>query len=171
VRSASCTGGSANNPISCSTTNCPPGDAACCRPDKPLCTWNFTSPASQGSYYSGFLPGQLYCAPPDACDRTTNFDVLLNRPTSPQACTSSPVDYLFIRLPRPMPSGGRVFSLPTGGVSLLLNITDATRSCSNWTGSLTWHSDVPSWRVTLDATCTEVGKSHIRLIGTVRGEL
>lgn len=86
------------------------------------------------------------------------------------SCGSS--NYILFSMSRPMKAPGEVISLPSSRVTtLMLNDVDATKRCTQWTGTLTWNSDVPSWSVTLDATCSETGKSGIKLVGTFSGDV
>ncbi len=167
---ARCTGGSANNPIGCFTTNCVPGDEACCRPTKPVCEWSFTSPANSGAYYAGSPPGALFCTPPSGCTDDLTFTAYLSRNTT-LACSGAGLDYLFLNIDRTQASAGQTFTLPDERVQLTLNSARRTHSCIRWTGSVTWNADVPSWRVTFNATCGETGKGDIRLVGTWSGDI
>lgn len=169
VREASCAGGSATNPTGCFTTACVPGDAACCRPTKPVCQWSFTNPASTGTYYAGNVPGELFCTPPSGCAEDTNFTTVLFRGAE-LACSPEVLDYLYVSVDRSQATPGQVFNLPDARVTLLLNTTKRTGGCSQWTGTVTWNAEIPTWRLTFDTTCSESGKGHIRLTGTWSGD-
>jgi hypothetical protein len=171
VLESSCVDGSATNPNGCFSDLCPPGKSACCRPTKPLCRWSFTSPAMSGSYYT-YAQGQTYCVPPSACTQDPNFKVTLDTNPNVTMC-SAPEPHLFsLQLKRPLVTPGEVISLPSARVLALgfHNTVDNTRSCAQWTGTITWSSEVPSWSISLDITCAEPGKSHIKLVGTLSGD-
>ena len=57
------------------------------------------------------------------------------------------------------------------GVTLYLTTSDAASTCYSWTGSITLHTDVPTWRVSVDATYSEAGKGGVRLVGTFSGDV
>ncbi len=170
VLASDCTGGSATNPNSCFNDGCAPGKTACCRPTKPLCRWSFTSPATSGDYY-GYTQGQAYCVPPSDCAQDSAFNVTLNTNPNATMCNAPEPHNLTLRIERPLGTPGQVISLPNARVTLgFSNVADSSKSCALWTGTLTWHSEVPSWSVTLNATCGESGKGHIQLAGTLSGD-
>jgi hypothetical protein len=85
------------------------------------------------------------------------------------ACAS--YNSITLQLTRPMRTPGEVISLPDARASLYLSGTDAAGTCSSWTGTITWNSEVPSWGVTLNATCSETGKSGVRVVGSFSGDI
>lgn len=172
--SSNCSGGTATNPLGCFTDGCPSGSAACCRNSKATCRWNLTSPALAGTFYatsSGvgvYQSPSSYCSAPSECVPLSDFTVALN-PSGITAC--SVYEGISVRLKRPMKAPGEVITLPDARVSLGIGSLDATKTCATWTGTVTWNSEVPSWGVTLNATCAETGKSGIQLVGTFSGDL
>ncbi|WP_223759886.1 hypothetical protein [Myxococcus sp. RHSTA-1-4] len=99
-----------------------------------------------------------------------DFSVTLFRSGSALYCGSG-LTYLTLQMKRPLTSPGQVFTLPDSRVSLSLDPFQSARSCRAWTGTVTWNSEVPSWSVTFNATCSEAGKSDIRLTGTWSGDV
>jgi hypothetical protein len=59
--------------------------------------------------------------------------------------------------------------VPQSGITI--TSAGTTVACSAWTGSLTVHSDLPTWRVSLDVTCSDPDKPGIRLVGTASGDV
>lgn len=174
VLTAQCTGGSAANPIGCFTDKCPAGSTGCCRPARAPCRWNLTTPALSGEFFTYIAAGQPYCSVSSTCASDASFTLVLYPSFGNTACSSaaSPFTYAVLGLNRPMTAPGEVISLPSSRVTLgLYNNSDTTKSCSQWTGTVTWGSDVPNWSVTVNATCSEAGKSGIRLVGTFSGEV
>ncbi|WP_239470949.1 hypothetical protein [Archangium violaceum] len=165
-----CTGASTTNPMGCFSDHCATGSTACCRPTKPTCSWSFTNPALSGSNYSYAIEGQPYCSATTSCAQDANFTVVLYPNWGSTTCPSSTTNYIYLILKRPMTTPGERITLPDTRATLYLGNADSTKSCSAWTGTVTWNSEVPSWSVSLDATCSEAGKSHIRLTGTFNGD-
>jgi collagen triple helix repeat protein len=165
-----CEGGSQANPIGCFTDHCLPGQTACCRNTKPLCRVNLTVPAVQKDIYQ-YIPGDEYCYAPSGCTQDTYFSVLYHFNPAGTSCSPTAINSLQVSLKRPLSAPGQVFTLPSPSVTLVQSASDPTKSCSSWTGSVTWNSEVPSWSVTLNATCSEAGKSDIRFVGTINGDI
>ncbi|WP_158501666.1 collagen-like protein [Vitiosangium sp. GDMCC 1.1324] len=170
VLTTECTGGSTTNPVGCFTTQCLPGSPGCCRTTKPTCRWNLTNPAMSGSYFL-YDPEQPYCTVTSQCAEDNAFALQLRPDAGGVVCPKPTYYQISLSLKRPMTTPGEVISLPNSRVYLSLSSYDSTKSCSTWTGTVTWNSDVPSWSVTFDATCSETGKSSIRFTGTFSGDL
>lgn len=168
VLPSDCTGGTANNPTGCFPTGCPPGAAGCCRPSKETCRWAFTSPSTSGGVYSATTaPGGGYCAAPPSCAQ--DAFTLVVYPTLGAVTCPAKTTYISLQVTRPLPPLGQAVTLPDSRVSL--SLSDSGTSCYSWTGTLTVTSDVPSWRVSVNATCSETGKSSIRLVGSANGDV
>ncbi|NTX54532.1 collagen-like protein [Myxococcus sp. CA039A] len=169
--------GTATNPMGCFTTGCNGNAAACCRTVKPTCHWNLTSPSSTGVFYEASTysttptTGEWFCSPPTYCATDDGFDVSLTHFTSRAPTCGVAFTGVSFRIKRPLPAPGTVYTLPDSRVtSIRLNSQLPTSACGSWTGRLTWNSEVPTWSVSLDLTCSETGKSHIRLVGTFGGD-
>jgi hypothetical protein len=145
----------------CATTECPAGRAACCRRSKPACVAALTAPSTINATAYGTAPGAdgSTCVALTGCN---DFTVGWFGPPTAAACGTSS-DYVYIRIPRPW-----VAAPPLNSVSV--NYQGKAGSCAAWTGSISWQSDVPSWKVTLNLTCSETNKSGIKLIGVFSGD-
>lgn len=163
-----CTGGSTTNPTGCFTDKCPPGSTACCRQAKAPCRWNLTTPALSGEFFT-YLLEQPYCVVSSTCATDSTFSVTFYPRINGTACSPDVFTYALVSLKRPM-TAGELISLPNSRVSLSVYSPDSTKSCSQWTGTVSWGSDVPSWSITLNLTCSETGKSGIQLVGTFSGD-
>lgn len=166
-----CAGGSATNPMGCFQTGCGSNAGACCRPVKTLCRVEFTSPAASGS--SNSAPAGAQCSAPTApsCPGEGAFAFTVT-PPAPLTCGGAPyVRFVSVSITRALVSPGRTYTLPVPGISIAQFGSDASRQCFSWTGTVTWDSDVPSWRFSIDATCSEPGKSGVRLVGTTSGDI
>ncbi len=146
---------STTNPSGCFTSSCPAGQTACCRTTVPSCNWNLSVPSLVGN---SFAPGTAICGATPGCS-FFNVQLLDN---NPRVCSSS---QLSLTLPRPWT--GQVFHLPAPGVTL--SLISGSSTCVNWTGTVTWNADVPAWRVTLDAHCSDAG-STLAVVGTISGQ-
>lgn len=172
ILSQRCASGSPTNPTGCFTTGCSINQGACCRPERPVFFWNFTTPAESGSLYlPGVITGvgEFYgSAPSEPCPGSTdNFYVSLTR-YRVGACTEpSAFENFSIQISRPLTTPDKVYTLPNSNI-IMRHLGSA--SCSSWTGSVTWHSDTPNWKISINATCSETGKTGIRLVGTLNGE-
>jgi hypothetical protein len=175
VLTRGCSGGTATNSIGCYATQCLGGATACCRGEKASCRWNFTHPATSKEVFLSTttlaMAGEGHCQVPSACgtngDFSTFFMVMADGSTCGAAFSS-----VSFGIRRPIPAPNYVYTLPDARVwSLALSAPDAANGCSKWTGTLTWNSDAPSWKLSVDATCSETGKGHIKLVGTYSGEL
>ena len=164
-----CAGGSANNPVGCFTTECPGGATACCRPEKVRCEWSFTSPAFSGRTYESDKDKDTegYCSAPSTCEqRSLEFSIA--SPLTTGTCPVLASRSIHVTVGRPLPIG-QIVTLPDSRVSI--HSGSATTACSAWTGTLIVHSDIPSWRVSLDVTCSNPGASDIRLVGSASGDV
>jgi len=125
-----------------------------------------------GDFFTFGGGAQAYCVTPSNCTQDASFGVwLYPNWGSTEVCAAPTTSYIYVSVERPMTAPGERISLPNTRVSLIKHTADATTSCTAWTGTVTWNSEVPSWSITLDATCGETGKSGIRLIGTFSGDL
>jgi len=175
VRSARCKGGDPSNPVGCHSTGCGEDETACCRTAQPTCRWDVTSPiVSAGVTYSNSFNSPVtntgygfYCYTQFNC---ATDDRLVVQWTNPQfaSCDAS-VKSASVYIQRPLTTPGQVFTLPNNKVQVYLTAGDPNQGCSTWTGSVTWDSDLPNWKVRVDATCSATGKSHIKLVGTYSG--
>jgi hypothetical protein len=112
------------------------------------------------------------CNPPQA---TLNpscgslfLSVVMSPAPAPNVC-SSDIFEVIVLIDRTKHAVGTSFSPGTGDAVLYTATTmGVSASCSSWTGNVQWVSDVPSWRVDVDLTCTT---SSIHLVGTFHGTL
>lgn len=160
--------GTATNPGVCTTdARCAPGDAVCCALQKPNCSWNLLAPTSSEGQLAGGTAAPLgYCmapsppaaaSPPDACGVTpaprASSYVYVTIPST--ACQPTPTR-IQIDLDRSLLApAATAITLPNAAVWMYLTTPGFSRSCSTWTGTITWLSDVPSWRVKVNATCSD----------------
>jgi hypothetical protein len=164
--------GSANNPASCQTTGCSQGATACCAVSKPTCAWNQTAPAvdtGSGYYPPQFTPNS-YCVPPSAPTCPGQGTFAFTRAVSGGTCPSSG-HVLYVNIDRSKASPG-MLQIPNQAV--VVGYSDqagASASCPAWTGTINWVSDVPSWKIVADLTCSETGKTSLRLAGTYQGDI
>lgn len=175
-----CTGQStANNPYICSTTNCPYyfNTGACCRPTKATCNWNITGPTNlTGMLFGTFGPTQGYsCSTPTAippsCTPTVGTFYVNISSVHASACPPAN-DGIYVNIDRTKATVGQTITLPATGVNVFYTTAnDTTKSCSAWTGTVTWNSDVPSYKVTLSLTCSEQGKTGVSVSGTIQGDV
>ncbi len=56
--------------------------------------------------------------------------------------------------------------------SLLLAVVTCWLGCvlGGCSGSVGLNSEVPAWSVSINATCSETGKSSTRIVGTISGD-
>ncbi|NNC07315.1 collagen-like protein [Corallococcus exiguus] len=165
-----CAGGSDNNPVGCFTTDCSGGATACCRPAKATCDWSFTSPAISGQTYvfDEKRDKENYCVAPSTCDQNS-FTFYIAPPKTTGSCPEMVGRSVHVIIGRPLPLAGQVVTLPDSRV--IIHSGSATIACSAWRGTLIVHSDVPSWRVSIDATCSNPGSSDIRIVGSASGDV
>lgn len=63
-------------------------------------------------------------------------------------------------------------TLPMAGVVVqIADFVNAANNCATWGGTVRWDSDVPSWKVTFNMACTDVGKTSTTFTGTMSGDL
>jgi hypothetical protein len=169
---------SANNPFECSTTHCAPYDyGACCNSRKAVCTWNLTSPLSStgSSYANSSVTPRCYSSAGSVCAGTGQFYMYWSDQDSSVCQPSSRTIYLYLNratLPAGFP---KVITLPNAGVNLYHygytnGASDGTKTCSAWTGTVTWTSDAPTWSATINATCNPTTIA-VAVQGTFNGDL
>ena len=163
------TQGSATNPGSCATSGCPAGAKACCRPQLPIGKWNFSQPALVGETYSASagIDG-ISLSTTKICVGRSGFGLYMaTLQRSAGACALAST-LIHLRLERDkLPDVGVTYSFPTIGVYLVAVAGDVT--CNNWTGTVRLDSDLPTWSVTINATCADAGKGSFKVIGTMSG--
>jgi hypothetical protein len=155
--------GTASNPSTCITSGCPGGNAACCKRSDDPCVYSVTSPVA--------MVGT--CTPPQATLNTTcgtlSFVVFTTPAPAPNVC-SLDIFEVFAAIDRMKHAVGTSFSLGAGDAVIYSATTiGVPANCSVWTGTVHWISDIPSWRVDLDLTCTT--SSAIHLVGMFHGTL
>ncbi|RYZ40303.1 MAG: collagen-like protein [Myxococcaceae bacterium] len=170
-RFGACSGGTDNNPVGCFTTDCPGDAAACCRPAKVRCGWSFSNPATTGRTYD--LDEERdkdtgYCSAPSTCDQTA-LEFHIAPPMTTGTCPTLSHRSVHVTVHRPLPPLGQSVTLPNSNI--VIHSGSATTACSAWTGTLTVHSDVPHWRISLDVTCSNSGASDIRIVGSASGDV
>jgi hypothetical protein len=166
-------GGSANNPFTCATTHCPyyTTTGVCCRPTKATCTWSLGGSVSlSGTVYpAGYEQLGTYCAPPTAPPANCASGDFSVQMFQPHAAACPPADdRVSLTIKRGTLTPGTSITLPNAGVSLIEYVSG--KSCSSWTGAITWDADVPHWKVTFNATCSETSNTTT-LTGTMSGEI
>lgn len=115
--------------------------------------------------------GNYSCYAPTSCLSTDDFTVQMGITGNEIVTCGAVFTTLVIRVTRPLTTPGQVFTLPNSRASIFLFADDNAGQCSNWTGTVTWHSEVPAWSVSVNATCSETGKGHIQIVGTYSGEV
>ena len=162
---------------------CAPGEAACCAYERPSCAWNVISPVSaQGQAAGGTAPASSSCFPPtapvvvtpDACGVTGP-----QRPPNPYLFFSTTLSQcparsasLFLGLDRAsLAPGPTPIALPSTGASLTASDGSSSLARVTCSGSVTWHADLPSWRVTLNATCTDGVTPAFAVAGEFSGDI
>jgi hypothetical protein len=155
--------------MTCTTTGCNGGASACCRTQRPTCVVALTEPqASAARYYGGVFDPNETCVGPTGsttCPGTQMY-VYWTRRAGVDAC--APASALTVMLTRPLAAANTTFTLPASGV--YLSLSSAGQFCLSWTGTLTWHSDLPAWRVSINATCADPGMQDLRVVGELSGE-
>jgi hypothetical protein len=151
--------GSATNPGTCQTSGCPSDAGACCERSKPTCVWNLTAPlATSGD--TNNPPAGMLCAPPSSGNcASTPFTVVLND------ALTCPATSVVLSISRAKAQPGSRLALPNPAVTL------GAKGCFFWSGTVTWVSDVPAWKVQVDATCTKPADARIVVEGTFSGNL
>jgi hypothetical protein len=156
---ADCTAsGSATNPGICGTT-CPAGAAACCARSQPTCTWDVTTPfAASGNTNTPTTVSA--CGPPTTppCSGGGSFVVIVSD------LTVCPVGSIVLEIDRTRFKPGNL-TLPAAGLTL------GSGGCYAWSGTIDWISDVPSWSVQVNATCTTTGMTGITTNATLSGTI
>ncbi|MFP2959423.1 hypothetical protein ACLEPN_16680 [Myxococcus sp. 1LA] len=131
--------------------------------------------SSTGSVYENTVGGSVtsgnsYCYAPTTCLSTELFSVQMGVTGNESVTCGAVFSTLVVRLTRPLTTPGQTFTLPSSRASIYLYADRSSGQCSTWTGTVTWHSDVPAWRVSVNATCSETGKGHIQVVGTYSGD-
>jgi hypothetical protein len=166
---------SANNPLSCYTTLCTGayaignGGPGCCRYQKPLCQTNWTSLTGYDAvaYWPYAIMGSnptitfpinfQVCTPPNLGSQF-HADANVYNPMTSNAV------YLSVTFLRSSYTVGQ--TIPWASGVGMLNLAGAG-GCSDWTGTVTWVSDVPNWGLGFNLTCS--GKPGITVVGTLTG--
>jgi hypothetical protein len=105
----------------------------------PLCTFDVRAPESLAGSLTHPQTG-LDCVPPEYGDRfTIGFGHDDWR--------------VIVGVPRASSRVGDTIALDGRRATMLYQSTHA--SCTEWTGSIVWTSDLPSWRARVDATCAD----------------
>lgn len=163
------TQGSATNPSSCSTSGCPSGAKACCRPQLPIGKWSFSQPALVGETYSASASVDgISLSTTKACVGRSGFGLYMATLQRSSGACALASTLISLRLDRErLPDVGATYSFPTIGMYLIATAGDVT--CNNWTGTMRLDSDLPTWSVTINATCADAGKGSFKVIGTMSG--
>jgi hypothetical protein len=168
-------GGSATNPYACTTTMCPPSsNGACCRQTASTCTWSLGGtvpttgtnlPATAGA--SCGAPSTLPAGCPANVGTFTGYVYL----TQSNVCPAR-INEVTFSINRANLSAGQTATMPATGVTAqLYDSFDSTKNCSTWTGTLTWNSDVPTWKITFSLMCIETGRTGLSVTGTMQGQI
>jgi hypothetical protein len=177
--------GSTMNPYKC-FDNCPsqlPGYGPCCAavnnpppppPSKPRCVYAVTSPlAVSGDDNTMNSPASCSAPRLPSCAGLGTMD--LSFEYQPRTCPPSNIDWRFnlsFDRTKLTPTGTPITTATTG---ISLSYTDYGTSgndCSQWSGTVTWFSDVPSWKAALDVQCTDPGAAtKVHLTGTFNGDV
>jgi len=162
-------GGTATNPGSCATADCGT-HKACCGRQKNTAEWSFTAPAGFSGHVNTGLEGQGTADLAASCG-FVGSSVQMYEPNIP---VCSPSVFTAVSLNMNKAGGfapGQTVTLPDANVSLTgwQPISGVVTRCDGFTGSVTWVSADPTAKVTLNATCSDVGKSAIKFIGSISG--
>jgi hypothetical protein len=155
--------GSATNPAKCYSA-CPQGPSgACCAVTNPSCVFSITSPFSLSAteYQPGYDSNGVDCSITPGCPgKPLSLTMIESKSTCPGAFQE-----VLVSLDRAKVSAGQSYTLPNAGIS----ITEAgdAGSCSQWTGSVTFNTDVPNWQFSINATCSS--GTVLQLTGTFSG--
>jgi len=160
------TGTTSTNPGTCQSTDCGPTAKACCGRQKDLAQWGFTAPVAfsghQNTGFEGQGSGELTTDCSGAVHGRASLDTSSSVACSANLYVSVSVDMHDIAV-------GQVVTLPNPNVTVTMAQIAAgvTTTCAAWTGSVTRVSADPSAQVSVDATCSEAGKSTIKAVGTI----
>lgn len=168
-------GSTPTNVLSCSKDPACPAynNGACCKRQKVPCSWAFSEPAINGVPINGSAsiivggPG-LTCGQPAPCNIGT-FTASVSGVEGDQTACPSTAQYMSFsfNFARTALSVGQTVTLPLAGANV--SFLGRGRSCSSWSGTLHFDSDVPSWSVTANLTCTTSGNTDIKMVGTMSG--
>ncbi|MBN8467378.1 hypothetical protein JYJ95_12715 [Corallococcus exiguus] len=128
------------------------------------------SPAISGQTYDfdEKRDKENYCVAPSTCDQKI-FTFFIAPPMTTGTCPVMAGRSVQVFIERPLPPIGQVLTLPNPQIKVYSGGTPT--SCSAWKGTFIIHSDVPHWRVSIDATCSEPNALDVRLVGTVSGDV
>jgi len=161
-----CTGeGTPTNPGTCMTTECGATIKACCGRQKNDVEWSFTAPATFSGHYNNVFAGQGYGSLSASCGEASGSVHLTVAST--MACV--PDTTTDISLTMSGLTAGQPVTLPSSNVSLSANQNAAgvLTSCTSWTGTATLSSEDPMAKVSIDATCSEMGKTMFKVVGSI----
>ena len=171
------TASTARNPYICSATGCSPGQSACCRPTSSTCDWNlggtFATTGSNLTPVAGTSCNPPLAVPTACPANVGTFTSYVIQTQAPAAnmCVAT-TNFFQFTIPRTMLAAGQTVTMPQAGVNVQLTSTsDPTKTCSAWTGTMTWNSDVPNWSITFGLTCSEATKTGVTVTGTMHGTL
>jgi hypothetical protein len=85
----------------------------------------------------------------------------------PNTCPST-ITQISVNFDRAVVSVGSTVNLAAAGKSSLY-YNSGTVSCSVWSGTMTLIADIPSWQVSMNATCTQTGMPNVMVVGTMSG--
>jgi hypothetical protein len=87
-------------------------------------------------------------------------------------CPPAPDQNIQLTIARPFTVGQGIdlATSPQNVVSLYMSGPPSGGSCTSWNGTVTVTADVPSWSVTINATCS-AGNPALQVVGTVSGNL
>jgi hypothetical protein len=169
-------GNTVTNPFSCFTKTCPGTPASwgtiCCRHTKPICVASVSSnPAFNLSLYFSEDDRSCSLGTGGGChqngvpvfafaNKTAQDSVKINLWLFPdKVMPGAKVDIAILsQLPAEC-AGMQQVSLTQGG-----------KTCTSWSGIVTFKAPVPSFSVVLDLKCTEMGKTDLALAGTFTGD-
>ena len=163
------TQGSATNPGICSTSGCPSGAKACCRRQMPPWKLNLSQPNLVGEAYASGSDG-ISIGTGKVCNGSGGFGLsyaILTRTIATMTCPPASVQIFPSFDRKKLPNVGVNYPFPTDGMTLSATVGEVT--CYSWTGTMRLDSDLPTWSVTINATCADAGKGSFKVIGTMSG--
>lgn len=172
-------GNTVTNPYSCYTSSCPaigygskPGPA-CCRKTKHICTASFaTNPGLDFSTYWSPDDGSCGIGGGSGCYQTGVPVFAVNRMMGAEQVKVSLWFFADKIKVGQVVSLADLSSLPMACNGMQqVSVTSGGRTCSNWSGNVTWTADKPSFDVSLDLACRDMDKSDMKLKGTFKGDI
>lgn len=158
--------GSATNPASCVTSECPAGQFACCRHAKPIWKFNFSQPALIGEAYTpSYDTGYPYLAIDTSCDGSDQSFAGVTLIRNVASCPSS-YSYIDVKFDRTKLTIGTAYSFPTDGLTMVASFDGST--CAQWSGTAKIDSGFPDWSVSINAICT-TAKVSLSIVGSMSG--